>query len=158
MKILILFVLAMFFSCTQIQKNHVKRYCHYDGAFEAGSNDAQDGKSMKGESLAQNCPDRMKVDVRKGYRDGYTTERASRPTGVYADDNVKEGRIRRNYMTRSCIESFGKKVCGYGCIESYGKARCARHPGHNCMDEYGKIVCGSNCREESNRILCDYRE
>jgi hypothetical protein len=155
---LLFVLLSLLVSCTQMQENYRARVCHYDGAFEEGTNDAQAGHVMRGESIAQNCPDKVKADVRKGYREGYTTARANTNPGVVINNNIKDGRYRRNTQSKMCIESFGKKVCGYGCIESYGKAKCARHPGNNCLDEYGKIVCGSNCREEYGKVLCEWRE
>ncbi len=153
------FLLIFFlFSCTQMKENYRARVCHYDGAFEEGNNDAQAGHKMRGEYVADKCPDRVKADVRRGYREGYTTARTNSNTGVVVHKNEKESHYRRNTNNKMCIENFGKKVCGYGCIESYGKAKCARHPGNNCLDEYGKIVCGSNCKEESGRVLCEWRE
>jgi hypothetical protein len=153
--IFVIFILLL--GCAEAKNNYLKRICHYDGAFEEGTNDAQNGYQMRGEKHAQECPDRVKADVRKGYREGYTTAKTNSPNAAMIK-NSKSHRTSRSFMTKSCIENFGKQVCGYGCIESFGTAKCARHPGNNCIDEYGQIVCGQNCKDEGSQIHCDYRE
>lgn len=160
MKWICFFLLSFVFSCTHMKENYRERVCNYDGAYEEGTNDAQNGEEMRGSYVANQCHDKVKADVRKGYRDGYTNSKASRPHNMVVTRKNKNGRGSgpRSAYTRMCIDSFGKKVCGYGCIESYGKAKCARHPGNHCMDEFGKIVCGHNCYEQAGKILCEYRE
>lgn len=158
MKLLTSLSLLLCFSCSQVQEKNPQRICHYDGAFEEGAEDARSGERMRGESVAEVCSETVKAEVRKGYRDGYTTAKASRPTSVVVKNSPESKRSQRDNYTRMCIENFGKKVCGFGCIESYGKAKCARHPGNHCLDEFGKIVCGHDCREEQGKVVCEYRE
>ena len=106
MKAITFLCLTLLFSCTQMQENYRQRVCHYDGAFEEGTNDAQTGDQMRGEYVAAQCPDQVKADVRKGYRDGYVQSKASRPTSIVINNNSKENRRRKNDYNKMCIESL----------------------------------------------------
>lgn len=75
MKKLVLLLPLCLLACAELQKDFETRTCHYDGAYQAGVNDAQDGKSMKVDNIAYQCPENTKAEVRKGYREGYTSSK-----------------------------------------------------------------------------------
>jgi hypothetical protein len=155
MKFLIpLFVLALS-ACASMQKDYQNRICHYSGAFEEGVNGAQAGQPMAGENLAQQCPQPVQDDVRRGYRDGYMSIRNLPPEQAPLIVINGGGGHRDKQRERQCLTSYGQQVCGYGCIEAYGKARCAQNPRHTCSEFYGQIYCGTNCHEDYGQVHCD---
>lgn len=116
-------------------------YCHYDGAFSQGMNDAREGKRMNGDP-AMICHEPDKEVVSRAYREGYLR-------------GTDSGRSVVAMPPQQCIRAYGQEACGYNCVKSYGQLACASHPSENCVASYGKIRCGSRCRAEYGQIVCD---
>jgi hypothetical protein len=71
--ILGLSVMAAACGCESMARDFEERACNYEGAFQQGLNDAKADKKMNSEALAYQCPANTKSDVRKGYREGYSS-------------------------------------------------------------------------------------
>ena len=166
-------------SCAAMQQDYENRMCNYDGAYEAGANAARERSAMNGSGIASQCPAQARDAVMSGYRAGFASVPPTpiiQPAPIVIVQPPPPTPIRVNptypgyprqggggmgtYIppAQQCIESYGRKVCGYGCKESYGNIRCAREPRHSCMESYGKIYCGLNCREDGGRVVCDETE
>lgn len=146
----------MICSCETLTKDFESRVCHYDGAYEAGSNDADAGKKMNGEALVIQCPQKTQASVRKGYREGFNSKRYDSQTNLVG--SLLNFSSNNSNIQQKCITSYGKKTCGFDCKEAYGKVKCARVSSHNCIEAYGKIQCGQNCREAYGKINCEKYE
>lgn len=157
-KILIAVFTMALIGCQSAKKFEAQN-CHYDGAYEKGANDAKEKKGLKGEALVAECPEGKRVEVRKGYREGY--DAYSKENKSFVDvikDRVKgvaEGK------PKTCMNGKDdEQVCGYGCVESKdGEVKCAQSANHACISSAGKIHCGLNCREtRPGKVTCDERE
>lgn len=170
-------ILISLSGCAAIQQDYENRMCNYDAAYEEGANAARQKGQMQGSMIASNCPVQARDAVMSGYRAGYASVPQQRPTAQPAPGpvvivNPGAGFQNPTYPSRGggtviinptapsqpqqqCLESYGRRVCGYGCKESYGNIRCASNPRHSCLASYGKIYCGLNCREDVGRVVCD---
>jgi hypothetical protein len=157
-KLLLPLFAIVFIGCQSAEKFQAQN-CHYDGAFEKGANDAKEKKSLQGEKLVADCPENKRVEVRKGYREGFDTY--SKENKSFVDvikDRVKgvaEGK------PKTCMNSpkDDEQVCGYGCIETNGQVKCAQSANHACISSAGKVYCGLNCREtRPGKVSCDEKE
>ena len=125
-------------------------YCTYDGAYALGVNDANTETSMRPKP-AELCDQKVKSEVRKGYREGYSTALKSRPTKVEVNVDNNIGTSNQ----QECKGSYYNRTCGYNCIWSFGTWYCAKRPSDRCLEAYGKVKCGSNCRVNYGNIICD---
>ena len=155
--------------CAAMQEDYQNQMCNYDAAFESGANAARQNGQMQGSMIAGNCPIEARDSVMSGYRAGYASVPQQRPVlqpvtpVIIVRPPVAGGLLNPTYPGRrpspvpdqQCVESYGRRVCGYGCQSAYGLVRCASNPRHSCISSYGKIECGLNCRGEFGRIFCD---
>ncbi|MEI6790376.1 MAG: hypothetical protein WCK42_04260 [Myxococcaceae bacterium] len=78
MRTIILVLVAMLVNCASFREHIRENYCNYEGAYTAGMNDATSGARMNN-GLASLCPEVSKVEVQRGYREGYTNGQKSKP-------------------------------------------------------------------------------
>ena len=136
--------LLLLSGCAQMKELYRQNYCHYDGAYSKGMNDARDGKPMY-EGVAYLCDEGIKSEVERGYREGYTEGSRS---GIYFGSQAP--------MTEwKCVSAYGVQKCGYDCKAAYGKVECAREPYHNCVEGVGQVRCGLRCRYNVGDVQCD---
>ena len=146
MRVAVAFLLVFCFSCASLRESFQANYCNYEGAYSAGTNDANGGHPMSG-APAIGCPEESRAEVRRGYREGYSNAQKNRPVQL----NINLGSSAK----RECHRNYGQEVCGYHCIEAYGQWYCAGQPTDNCIENYSKVRCGSNCRKDFGEIHCD---
>jgi hypothetical protein len=142
----ILFFVALSVGCASLIEFRNQHYCNYEGAYAAGTNDANERRPMSG-MPSMSCPEASKPDVLRGYREGYTNANRNRPAQL----NINIG----SSVKRDCHSSFGQEVCGYNCIQSFGKWYCGQQPTDNCVENYSNVRCGRNCHKHFGDIRCD---
>ena len=123
MKKLVLLLPLCLMACAEMQKDYQTRTCHYDGAYQTGVNDAQNGKNMNVDPLVYNCPEESKEAVRKGYREGYTTaKRDAGPT------NLIKALVGSNAHAPRCVAKGGASAHQNFCADK-DKSLCQVHSG-----------------------------
>jgi hypothetical protein len=121
MKRTILLLPFCLIGCAELQKDFEARSCHYDGAYQAGVNDAQDGRVMNADQLSAQCPQGTRAEVRKGYREGYTTsKRDSAPSALI------NGLMNRNAQAARCNP---KAEAHRGFCGNLNQTECSTHKG-----------------------------
>ncbi len=123
--------------------------CNYNGAYQIGVNDARTGRPMDAARLNPSCEDINAPDVQRGYREGYET--GMKVPQVQAGPSSEATVV----IPQTCLESLGKKVCGYNCVKGLTDVQCAIKPEHNCVEAAGQIRCGMNCKADTGQITCD---
>jgi hypothetical protein len=147
-RLLPLLVLSFLTACAAMQQQYVDTLCKTEGAYTQGYNDGH-GAGRMDSSFASMCPAEQDA-LRRAYRDGFE-KGAARIAAEPRPAIPPNGEWR-------CLESFGKKVCGYDCREAFGRVRCAQREGDNCVAAFGSIRCGTRCREQFGEIQCDRYE
>ncbi len=148
MKNLVLIVAALSLSsCAAMTQQYRETYCNYDGAYKLGANDYEQKGKMDPGSLYP-CEGDSRKEAERGYREGYAMGKGSAPITI----NIGQGNPG---TSKSCLEAYGQKKCGYDCKEAFGRVACGKNPGDNCVVAFGQIRCGQNCRESYGQIQCD---
>ena len=129
-------------SCAAIQKSS----CNTDTAYSQGVNDARGNRDMQ-TNYAYFCP-ASQSQINAAYGRGYKTvlkHQINKGYGPHRDDGW------------TCLDSYGKKVCGYNCIkDNLSKVYRGQHRYDNCVeDSFNKIKCGKHCRIDMNSAICD---
>lgn len=132
------------------QADYRLHYCHYDGAYSMGVNDARDQRSMN-PSVADLCDPDVRSDVLKGYREGYQEALKNMPTQITIQNHTHNHRTEHHVRPetgyhppakRECHRAKdGTYVCGYNCIEYQGNWHCGHTPEEHCVREGNKIIC-----------------
>lgn len=86
-------------SCETMQKMNQERFCNYNGAYEQGVNDAQNGKQMNAIPYTMDCVGASKDEATKGYREGFMTIK----TAPVISTN-------QNNVPKACHADIGKEA------------------------------------------------
>lgn len=136
-------------SFAQSQQEYQRtKVCNPDAAFAAGLNAGKSNDDME-VNFAAKCGAYTKTLNAKyadGYKFGYLNQK----------EQLHETYNRRQYKPpEQCLETFGKKVCGYDCKKSFNKVMCAEKPSQQCIvGNFGNIECGYSCIKAGQSIAC----
>lgn len=133
------------------RSTYIESSCNYNSAFRKGYNDAQTDKPMSTD-LEQSCDPTLRTQVSTGYMDGYQAYVKAKPMEVNVGQTGPQQQTQVSGWT--CLESYGKKECGFDCKQAYGSIKCAKESSHNCVENSGNIFCGLNCQVQNNQVSC----
>jgi len=110
--------------CAAMEKDFVDNSCNYNGGFEYGTNEANEGSPMNSRRF-NICPEGAREEARRGYADGYTQASESKAGNKIIDGIAGAiaglgGGTKDRY---SCsADLFGTTYVGTGATEAAAKS------------------------------------
>jgi len=136
MKLLVLSSLVILLSsCAAMKRDFQENNCNYEGAYQLGTNDANNAKDMNTRQFSI-CSPASKKEAQKGYREGYVT---------VGDQN-----------TPSSFNSLLKRVIG----KSNNKYKCSgelfsrTYSGKGETKREAILAAKAKCEKSSDSIHC----
>ncbi|MBY0416146.1 MAG: hypothetical protein K2Q18_18380 [Bdellovibrionales bacterium] len=148
MKSLFLISLLALSSCAGMMEDWKRQNCNYNKAYEAGNNTREEGTPMDS-SEYNACPDEVRNEVLKGYRDGYERSRQSEVQnnrGV----GIKIGSTQINIGNKASAKSYFCTLEAFtSTYEAFGatKLEAQKAVQAKCMQNYDRMHCDEfRCR------------
>jgi len=149
MRFFFLLPLFLLSACAAMEEQFQAQYCHREGGYEKGVNDAQEGNPMNS-GFASQCNPETRKEVMQAYREGYekaTNQISADEDGIVVKMPGVDIRMgNKNNKSWACkIDIFGKNYKGYGT----SRAQAASDTRRLCEEDNNAVHCNSmQCKQE----------